>query len=113
MCRGRPAPNREIMGIGWRIRTLQRYSPLAGIASGSRSLLNNGEAKTPNGEFRPFRRFRAEGAAPASKRRRSEPACLARQGNSALTNGERKFDGNKWLPRQRRRTRLRRRFYRL
>ena len=42
-------------------------------------LLNNGDAKTPNGEFGPFRRFRAENAARATERRRTEPANLAAQ----------------------------------
>jgi hypothetical protein len=82
-------------------------------SSWRRTLLNNGEAKAPNGDNRPFRRFRAESAAPASKWRLLGPACLALWGYPALTNRERKFVANKWLPGPTRRTRLRRRFYRL
>jgi hypothetical protein len=64
----------------------------------SGTLLNNGEAKTPNGDILPFRRFRPGSAAPASQPRLAKPACLALQGHSALTNGERKFVGKRWLP---------------
>ena len=78
-------------------RRLRRPAEDQRCGDGS-ELLNNGEATTPNGDFRPFRRFGAESAAPPAKGDSRDPRILALRSSLALTNRERKFVGNEWLP---------------
>jgi hypothetical protein len=63
-----------------------------------RTLLNNGDAKTPNGDFRHFGGLVPRVRLQFSKRRLPEPAYLAIPAGLLLNSGERQFAANVWLP---------------
>ncbi len=67
--------------------------------AGAAELLNNGDANTPNGEFRPLPGFRPRGYLVHTNGRRTEPANLAAQNGLLFTNGERPFVSKRVAPR--------------
>lgn len=74
---GRPRPSTWEAGSYPDGGALMTDAPSFAPPSIATQLLNNGEPKTPNGEFRRSRRLLGESTASATKRRRSEPAHLA------------------------------------
>jgi hypothetical protein len=63
-------------------------------------LLNNGDAKTPNGDFRHFGGLVPRVRLQFSKRRLPEPAYLAIPAGLLLNSGERQFVAKVWLAKQ-------------